>query len=120
MKRTILTIGLALLVSFAFVSGVMAQSQQKPAPAATAPAATIEKFSGAIDKIDGAKKEFVVKQGKDQKSFYWDDHTKFMQGDKAMSFSDLKKGTDVTVEYSKAGAKLTAERVDISMAKTSS
>ncbi len=118
MKRTILTMGLSLMISLAFVSGVMAQSQTKPAPAATAPAPALEKFSGAVDKIDSAKKEFVVKQGKDQKSFYWDDHTKFMQGDKAMSFSDLKKGTDVTVEYSKAGAKLTAERVDLGM-KTS-
>ncbi len=118
MKRTLLVIGFSLLMSVAFFSGVMAQ-QSKPAPAASAPAATLERFSGAIEKIDSAKKEIFVKRGNDEKSFFYSDQTKFMQGEKELSFTDLKKGMDVTVAYKKEGAKLAAERVDVSMSKTS-
>ncbi len=112
MNRTILAMSVALLISVAFVSAGMAQSKPMPVPAAAAPAA-LEKFSGAIEKIDSAKKELVVKKGNDEKSFAWTDHTKFMKGDKETSFTDLKKGTEVTVAYKKEGANLTAERVDV-------
>ncbi len=119
MKRTLWIIGFSLLMSVAFFSGVIAQ-QSKPAPAASAPAAGLERFSGAIEKIDSAKKEIFVKKGTEEKSFLYSDQTKFVQGDKELSFTDLKKGMDVTVAYKKEGVKLTAERVDVSMSKTSS
>ncbi len=119
MKRTILAVSFALLMSVPFVSGVMAESQKQAVPATSAPAITLGVFSGAIDRIDSSKKEIIVKLGNDEKSFYWSDHTKFMQGDKEKSFSDLKKGTNVTVEYNKEGTRLTAERIDIGMPKTS-
>ncbi len=73
----------------------------------------MEKFSGAVEKIDSAKKEIWVKKGNDEKTFAWSDQTKFMQGDKAISATDLKKGTEVTVAYKKEGAKLAAERIDV-------
>lgn len=118
--RTLLASILALVLSVAFISGVMAQQEQKSAPSGTAPAsAALEKFSGTVEKIDAAKKEIVVKKGGEQKSFVWSDHTKFMQEDKAMSFSDLKKGMDVTVAYKKEGTKSTVERIDFSKPKTS-
>ncbi len=119
MKKTLAAISVALVMSVAFVSGVLAAQSKPMAPPAKTAQATFEKFSGVINKIDAAKKEIVVKQGKDEKSFYWGDHTKFMQGDKEVSFSALKKGTDVTVEYNKEGAKLMAERIDVNTPKTS-
>ncbi len=36
-----------------------------------------------------------------QESFAWNDRTMFMQGDKKMSATDLKKGTNLTVSYKK-------------------
>ncbi len=119
MKKAIATIYVGLLMSVAFVSGVLAQSQQKPAPAATAPAAILGIFSGTIAKIDTANKEISVKQGKGEKSFCWGEHTKIMQGGKEISIFALKKGTDVTIEYNRDGAKLMAQRVDVNTPKTS-
>ncbi len=60
-----------------------------------------------------------MKQGSDQKSFVWNDQTKFMQEGKEMAFSDLKKGMDVTVAYKKEGTKSMAERIDFSQPRTS-
>ena len=56
MKKTILMSIVALAVSVAFVSGVMAES--KPAPQeTTAQEAKLEKFSGVVEKVDEATKE---------------------------------------------------------------
>jgi hypothetical protein len=53
MKKTILMSLVALAVSAAFVSGVMAES--KPAPqAATAQQTKLERFSGVVEKADQA------------------------------------------------------------------
>jgi outer membrane lipoprotein-sorting protein len=58
MKKMILLVVMLTLV--AFVSGVMAQ--QKPAPEKTAAApAKLEKFSGAIEKVDEMAKAIDVK-----------------------------------------------------------
>lgn len=122
MKRTILAIAFALLTSVAFVSGVMAQQSSPPATqsAPSAPAkAKMEKFSGTVEKVDEAAKEIVVKKGSDEKTFSWGDQTKFMQGKKELTFSDLKKGEHVSVRYRTEGSKLAAVKVYVSTKSTS-
>jgi hypothetical protein len=112
MKKMILLVTLLTLVAFA--SGVMAQ--QKPAPApAPAPAAPakeekpkIEKLTGVVEKIDEMAKAVVVKDKKGEKTFAVDDKTKITKGGKDMPFAELKKGTNVSVEYKKDGEKLVA------------
>ncbi len=119
MKRTILAMAFALVMSVAFVSGVMAQQSSPPAgqSAPSAPA-KMEKFSGTIEKIDQAAKEIVVKKGTEERTFSWGDRTKFMQGKKELAFGDLKQGERVSVAYKKEGDKLTAERVYVKLKTT--
>jgi len=125
MKKLILLVALLTLV--AFVSGVMAQ--QKPAPAPVKPAAApakeekpkIEKFSGVIEKVDGVAKTIDVK-GKVRKvektqGFATDDKTKITKGKDTLSFADLKKGMDVSVEYKKDGDKMVAVAIKASAPK---
>ena len=119
MKKTLFAVVFALMTSVAFISGVMAQQSSPPAAqgAPSAPA-KMEKFSGTLEKVDEAAKEIVVKKGSDEKTFSFGDQTKFMQGKKVLSFSDLKQGEHVSVRYKTEGTKLTAEKVYVSM-KTS-
>ena len=122
MKRTLFAIAFALVSSAAFISGVMAQQSSPPAAqgAPSAPAkAKMEKFSGAVEKVDEAAKEIVVKKGSEEKTFSWGDQTKFMQGKKELTFSDLKKGEHVFVRYRMEGDKLTAEKIRVSTKTTS-
>jgi uncharacterized alpha/beta hydrolase family protein len=127
MKKMILLVVMLTLV--AFVSGVMAQ--QKPAPekpaATPAPApkpaapAKLEKFSGAIEKVDEMAKAIEVK-GKVKKeektlTFATDDKTKITKGKDTLSFADLKKGMHVSVEYQKVGDKMTAVAIKVAAPK---
>ncbi len=115
MKKTVLAIAFALVTSVAFVSGVMAQQSSPPAaPSAPSAPAKMEKFSGTIEKIDEAAKEIVLKNGKEEKTFSWGDQTKFTQGKKQLTSSDLKKGERLSVHYKMEGNKLTAEKVNVS------
>jgi len=114
MKRTIFAVAFALVISVAFVSGMMAQQSTPPAAqgAPSAPAkAKLEKFSGTVEKVDEAAKEIVVKNGSNEKTFFFGDQTKFMKGKKELAFSDLKKGEHVSVRYKMEGNKLTAEKI---------
>jgi len=116
MKKTILMSIVALVVSFAFVSGVMAE--QKPVPqAATTQETKLEKFSGVVEKVDEATKDVLVQFHKEKMTFSTGEHTKIMEGKKEMPFSDLKKGMWASVEYKKEGDKLMAESMHVSMAK---
>ena len=117
MKKTILTSLLALAISVAFVSGVMAQ--EKPAPAQTAPveAAKMEKFNGVVVKVDETTKDVLVQFHKEKMTFSSGEHTKIMEGRKEMPFSDLKKGLWASAEYKKEGDKLMAESISVSMPK---
>jgi hypothetical protein len=117
MKKTILTSILALGVSVAFVSGVMAQ--EKPAPAQTAPAETskMEKFSGVIEKVDQANKDFTVQFHKEKRTFSPTDQMKIMEGKKELPFTDLKTGMWASVGYEKEGTKLMADLMSVSMPK---
>ena len=129
MKKMILLVALLTLV--AFVSGVMAQQKAAPAkPAATpapapAPAPSekvkVEKFSGAIEKVDDMAKAIEVK-GKVKKedkslTFATDDKTKITKGKDTLTFADLKKGMNVSVEYAKAGDKMTAVAIKVAAPK---
>jgi hypothetical protein len=115
------------LTLVAFVSGVMAQ--QKPAPekpaATPAPAPSekpkMEKFSGAIEKVEDLAKTIEVKGKvkKEEKSltFATDDKTKITKGKDTLAFADLKKGMNVSVEYQKAGDKMTAVAIKVAAPK---
>lgn len=117
MKRAMLTI-MALAVSVIFVAAVMAAEQKAPAPASATPAPAYEKYSGVIEKVDAAKKDFSVKSGKGEMMFSWTDKTKVTEGSKDLSFNDLKKGQEVTVEYTKEGNKSVAQSVSVGPPKT--
>ncbi len=55
---------------------------------------------------------------KEEMTFSWTDKTKITQGKKTLSFSDLKKGQEVAVEYKKEGNRSVAEMVNVSAPKT--
>jgi Cu/Ag efflux protein CusF len=117
MERTMLMSILALAISVVFVSGVMAQQKSTPVQSATAQETKMEKFSGVIEKIDGATKDVLVQSHKEKMIFSLGDHTKIVEGKKQLSFSDLKKGMWASVEYKKEGNKLLAESMHMSMPK---
>jgi Cu/Ag efflux protein CusF len=127
MKKMILLVVMLTLV--AFVSGVMAQPKPAPEKPAAAPApapkpaapAKLEKFSGAIEKVDEMAKAIEVK-GKVKKeektlTFATDDKTKITKGKDTLSFADLKKGMHVSVEYQKVGDKMTAVAIKVAAPK---
>jgi Cu/Ag efflux protein CusF len=118
MKRAMLTV-MALAISVIFVASVMAAEQKTLASPATAPAAPkFEKYSGVVENVDVAKKDFSVENGREEMTFSWADKTKITQGKKKLSFTDLKKGQEVTVEYTKQGNKSVAQMVSVSALKT--
>jgi Cu/Ag efflux protein CusF len=117
MKRAMLTF-MALAISVIFVAAVMAAEQKAPTSPATAPAAPkFEKYSGVVENVDAAKKDFSVKN-KGEMMFSWTDKTKATEGSKELSFNELKKGQEVTVEYAKEGNKSVAQSVSVSPPKT--
>ena len=126
MKKMLLLVTLFALV--AFVSGVMAQ--QKPAPAPAAPASTapakpmgmkMEKFTGAISKVDQMGKMIEVKgkMKKEEKTmtFAINDMTKIMKGKATMKMEDLKEGMMASVEYKMEGDKMIAATIKLSAPK---
>jgi len=117
MKRAMLTV-MALAISVIFVAAVMAAEQKAPAPASATPPPTYEKYSGMVEKVDAAKKDFSVKSGKGAMMFSWTNRTKATEGSKEFSFAELKKGQEVTVEYTKEGNKSVAQSVSVSPPKT--
>jgi Cu/Ag efflux protein CusF len=124
MKRLILLVALLALVGF--ISGAIAQPKptEKPAPA-PAPAAPekpkLEKFSGAIEKVDEVAKTLEVKHKvkKEEKTlaFAIDDKTKITRGKGTLSFSELKTGMQVSIEYKKAGDKNVAAAIKVAVTK---
>jgi Cu/Ag efflux protein CusF len=113
MKRAISTI-MTLAISVILVTAVMAAEEKAPASSATGTAAPkVEKFSGVVEKVDVAKKNFSVKSGKEEKSFSCVEKTRIAEGKKELTFADLKKGLQVTVRYMKDGGKLVAARISV-------
>lgn len=116
MKKTILMSIVALAVSAAFASAVMAE--QKPDPQATTGQETkLEKFNGVVKKVDEAARHVLVQFHKEKMTFSLGEHTKIVEGKKEMPFSDLKKGMWVSVKYKKEGNKMLAESMHVSMPK---
>jgi Cu/Ag efflux protein CusF len=117
MKKTILMSMVALAVSIAFVSGVMAQQASTPAQPAAAQETKLEKFSGVIEKVDEATKDVLVQFHKEKKTFSVNERTKITEGSKELKLSDLKKGMWASVEYRKEGDKWIAESISFNMSK---
>ena len=109
---------MVLAISVIFVAALMAAEQKVPAPAAATPAPSYEKYSGVVERVDVAKKNFSVKNGKEEMTFSWTDKTKITEGKKTLSFTDLKKGQEVAVEYKVKGNKSVAQMVSVSAPKT--
>ena len=108
----------ALAVSVAFVSGVMAES--KPAPQeTTAQEAKLEKFSGVVEKVDEATKDVLVEFHKEKMTFSLDDHTKIMEGKKLIADSlnismpkvEAKQVTPSEVKKGNSSEKTTGNQV---------
>jgi hypothetical protein len=120
MKKFMIFVAVLTMVAFAF--GAMAQQKTtttpaKPAPAKPAPAPKIEKFSGAIAKVDGPTKSFDVKKKDKVMTFATDAKTKITKGKEVKAFADLKVGMDVTVEYTVEMGKNIASAVKIATPK---
>jgi len=129
MKKTAFLLTVLALITF--VSGVMAIRKPGPEPAPEAPASTApgrptmektEKFSGVIEKVDERVKTVLVK-GKvmdEEKSwtFVIDNKTKIAKGKAAMTFGDLKKDMQVSIEYRKEMNKLIAVTIEVSAQKS--
>jgi hypothetical protein len=131
MKKMIFLVVMLTLV--AFVSGVMAQPKPAPekpaaAPAPAAPAKAkemkaekMQKFHGAIAKVDemGKTVEVKGKVKKEEKSmtFVIDDATKITKGKETMKLGDLKEGMTASIEYKKEGDKMIAATIKISAPK---
>jgi hypothetical protein len=118
MKKVMVFVAVLALVAFAF--GAMAAQKTKPAPAPK-----MEKFSGAIAKVDAMAKTFDVKKmvtvkGKKEEkvmTFATSDKTKITKGKEVKAFADLKEGMDVTVAYKVEMGKDMAEVVKIAAPK---
>jgi hypothetical protein len=122
MKPLIFMSIVTLAISAVFVSGVMAQQQSAPSPVAEKP--KLEKFSGAIEKVNEVEKTFEVKHKvkKEEKTlaFAIDDKTKITRGKKALTLADLKKGMRVSIEYKKDGDENVAAAIKVAAKKTKS
>jgi Cu/Ag efflux protein CusF len=103
---------MALAISMILVTAVMA-AEQKAATPATPATLKFEKFSGVVQKVDVAKKDFSVKSGKEEKTFSCVDKTRISEGKKDLAFADLKKGLQVTVKYVQDGGKLVAAKISV-------
>lgn len=125
MKKIILLVVFLTMVSF--ISGAIAQqAKPEPAPATAAsppkpakPAASakIERFAGAIEKVDEMAKTIVVKSKTDEKTFVTNDQTKIIKGKETLTFADLKGGMNVSVNYKKDGDKMVALAIKIATPK---
>jgi len=114
MKRAIWMGMFALMMSVAFVSGAMAQQKPATTPPPAAQQSKLEKFSGTVEKVDSAKKEVFIKMNKEEMTFSLGEKAKITEGKKELSLNDLKKGMNVSVEYTKEGNKLIAESINVS------
>ena len=128
MKRTILTIALTMMMSAVVISGVMAQQQQMApqpnAPMSSTPKAAapekekLDRFAGTLSRVNAATKEIAVTKDSKEMTFAWSDTTKFTEGKKDLSFTDLKEGMKVTIQYKKEGEKYMAAKVNVKHAKS--
>jgi len=101
----------------AFVSGVMAK--QKPArQATTAQGTKLEKFSGLVEKVDEAKKDFALDLHNERMTLYLDKYAKITEAKERLPFVDMNTETPfnwqwASVQYEKEGGKSMAERINV-------
>ena len=109
----------ALATVLVFGSEVMAQSYDAlgginpgtPNPSNYIP----ERFSGVVESVYPGGQFFTVKNDESRwMTFYWDNYTQIMHGQKTLSPTDLNKGEHLTVVYRDEGGKATALKVDVS------
>jgi len=116
MVRTMLTI-LVFAFSVIFVASATAAEQE-----ATASAIRTESrfgmYGGVVERVDVAKRDFSVKSGNKEITFSLSDGAKITEGKKTLSFADLKKGQEVTVEYTEEGTEPVADIVRVIVPQT--
>jgi hypothetical protein len=115
MKKTILMSIIALAVSVAFVSGAMAVHGL----AGQATHGTkLVKFSGLVEKVDEANKDFALDLHQQRMTFYLDKNSKITEAKEGLPFVDMSTDTPfdwlwASAQYEKEGAKLMAERINV-------
>lgn len=79
--------------------------------------AAAKHVSGEVVAVDETAKTVSVKAGKHDIVVSVDDKTKISMGKEAKTLADVKAGETVSVKYTEAGGKNTAESIDIHAAK---
>lgn len=114
MRRTISTV---IVFIASLIIGLATQGEVK-AFSATKPAIPIMgMYGGVIENVDVAGKDFSVKNGIEEMTFYLSDNAKITEGKKTLAFGDLKKGQEVTIEYMKEGNELIANLISVNAPK---
>jgi len=115
MRRTILKV-IVFIGSF-LIFGAVIQGALKAFPAARPTIPIMGMYGGVIERVDLAGKDFSVKNGTEEMTFYLSDHAKITEGKKMLAFGDLKKGQEVTIEYMKEGDELVADVISVNVLK---
>jgi Cu/Ag efflux protein CusF len=113
MKRRIWMGSAILVISLAFVTGMMAQPNQVLAQTTQAKELNWEKVSGTIEKVDKTKKEVHVTSDRGNMVFTLGKKTIVSQDGYKFPIAGLKKGTKVLVEYEKKDNKMIAEWISV-------
>ncbi len=106
MKKAIVVV-LSLVFVFA-LAGISFAAEKKEAA---------KHVTGEVAAVDANAKTVTVKAGKHDVVVSVDDKTKISAGKEAKTLADVKAGETVSVKYTEAGGKNTAESVDIHAAK---
>jgi hypothetical protein len=87
-----------------------------PLGAIAAPPTKTMTERGVIEKVDGARKEFVLKRGylKPPVNFEWNASTQVVENGKLAAASELKAAERATVNYARHGSQRVATRIAIS------
>ncbi len=106
MKKAIVVV-LSLMLVFALTSISFAAEKKE----------AVKHVSGEVAAVDATAKTVSVKAGKHDVVVSVDDKTKITMGKEAKTLADVTAGETVSVKYTEAGSKNTAESIDIHAAK---
>ncbi len=115
MRRKVLT---AIVFIASLLISVAIQGELKALPATKPAIPIIGMYAGVIDSVDEAGKDLSVKNGMEEMTFYLSDNAKIMEGKNTLALRDLKKGQEVTIEYTKEGNELIADIISVHTPKT--
>lgn len=107
-KHTVLI--LALLLSVAAATAVMASDKMQSSSSTTS---KYHRMHGKLESVDSVGGTFTVSHAKDTSTFKTDASTKYKHGTKDITLADLKSGDDVRVSFTENGTDKTAARVDV-------